>query len=179
MEQLTSAGRQKIEAARAAGTVFLDQLRLAAGDRAGIVKFNADAELLQPLTADRVALETALDRLAVRQQTRIDRGLYTAATELTRAPRNGVASVIVLLSDGRANPVGPEVAEHRASEAKAKGISIYVIGLGDDIDAGSLERIANRPEYFYRAPDGEDLATIYRTIAAEIPCPASAFWPRR
>jgi hypothetical protein len=33
--------------------------------------------------------------------------------------------------------------------------------------------------YYYRAPDGEDLAEIYEAIAVEIPCPAEGYWGRR
>jgi hypothetical protein len=39
--------------------------------------------------------------------------------------------------------------------------------------------MASRPEYFFRAPDAEDLAQIYAGIAGAIPCPADAFWGGR
>jgi hypothetical protein len=39
--------------------------------------------------------------------------------------------------------------------------------------------MASRPDYFYVAPDAEQLAGIYRGIAVAIPCPAESFWGRR
>jgi hypothetical protein len=36
--------------------------------------------------------------------------------------------------------------------------------------------MASRPGHYYEAPDGEDLAEIYRQIAVVLPCPAEAFW---
>jgi hypothetical protein len=37
--------------------------------------------------------------------------------------------------------------------------------------------MASRPDYFRYAPDGEDLAPIYKRIAYEVPCPPWAYWP--
>ena len=53
------------------------------------------------------------------------------------------------------------------------------LGKTADLNVVELIQMASRPEYFYRAPDGEDLSAIYRTIAVEIPCPAERFWGRR
>lgn len=36
--------------------------------------------------------------------------------------------------------------------------------------------MATRPDWFYVAPDAEDLAAIYRAIAVTIPCLVEAFW---
>jgi|GEM_PF-5489404 hypothetical protein len=49
----------------------------------------------------------------------------------------------------------------------------------DDFNVPELREMAPKPEYFYRAPDGEDLLAIYAEIADEIPCPAEAFWGGR
>ena len=47
---------------------------------------------------------------------------------------------------------------------------MYVIGLGDDVDAALLARLASDPASLYLAPDAEDLRTIYAQIARELPC---------
>jgi hypothetical protein len=180
MLQPTGAGRTKLAAATAAARVFLDQLHLDVGDQAAVATFNADAALLAPLGADRAALDLALAGISTAQFTRIDRGIAVAHAELT-GPRHRPSNtpVMIVLTDGRANPVPVSVAEGEAQTAKDAGIVLFTIGLGDDLDVEALRRMASRPAYFYAAPDAEDLADIYRGIAVAIPCPAGAFWGGR
>ena len=87
--------------------------------------------------------------------------------------------MLVLLTDGRSNPEPAEVAVQRAAAAKADGVTIFTIGLGNELDFDALSRIASRPEYFYNAPEAADLARIYSAIAVTVPCPAGAWWGGR
>jgi Mg-chelatase subunit ChlD len=179
----TSAGRTKLDAAIEAAGAFVATLTLPQ-DQAAVVAFNADAELVQSLTGRRADIDAALARIPrlVRQQTRIDRGIEVAHEELTgsrRKPTN--QAVMIVLTDGLANPEPPATAVRRAQAARDDSVTIFTIGLGkdDELNVAELARMASRPEYFYRAPDGEDLLAIYRTIAVEIPCPAEAYWGQR
>jgi hypothetical protein len=56
---------------------------------------------------------------------------------------------------------------------------VFTIGLGADVEADALARIASRPEFAFRAPSADDLAAIYAAIAGAIPCPADTWWGRR
>ncbi len=67
----------------------------------------------------------------------------------------------------------------RAATAKARGVVVFTIGLGEDLDAEAPRDMASRPAFAYRAPDAEDLADIYRAIAVAIPCSAGGFWGGR
>jgi len=179
----TRSGRPKIDAALDAARGFLDLLALddAAGDQAAIVAFNADAQLVAPLTSDRAALGAALQSIALAPLTRLDRAVAVGAEALADASRRRPANqpVLVLLTDGRANPVPVEVAVAEATAAKAAGVTLFTIGLGNDIDAAALEAMASTPAGFLRAPDAEELADVYREVARSIPCPASAWWGGR
>lgn len=179
----TRSGRPKIDAALDAAHGFLDLLALddAAGDQAAIVAFNADAQLVAPLTSDRGALDAALRSIALAPLTRLDRALAVGAEALADGSRRRPANqaVLVLLTDGRANPVPVDVAVAEATAAKAAGVTLFTIGLGDDIDAEALEVMASTPSGFLRAPDAEELADVYREVARGIPCPASAWWGGR
>jgi Mg-chelatase subunit ChlD len=180
MLEATAAGPTKLDTARAAVRTFLDQLHLDAGDQATIVAFNADATVLQTLTTNRGGLDQALDRIQTAQQTRIHRGIEEATKELTSARhRSGNVPAMIVLTDGRANPESPEVAVAQAALAKAAGITVLTIGIGNEVDFDALERMASKSGYFYRAPKAEDLEGIYRDIARVIPCPAEQFWGRR
>ena len=61
-----------------------------------------------------------------------------------------------------------------AAGVKAKGTVLYTIGLGeaDDVLRPLLEGVATQSGNYYYAPDGEDLAAIYRQIAGRLQeCP--------
>jgi Mg-chelatase subunit ChlD len=144
------------------------------------VIFHGAAIVRQQLTNDRALLRAALVDIQPQMHTRIDLGIAAARQELTsERQRPGNRKAMVVLTDGRANPVPVDVAVAEADAAKASSIVVFTIGLGDDLDLEALPRMASRPEYFYRSPDGEDLAEIYAQIAVLIPCPAEAFWPLR
>lgn len=179
MLEPSAAGRSKLAAAAAAAGGFLDQLRLDDGDQAGVVWFNETARLAQGLTDDRPSLDAALAGLAAARYTRLDLGIAAARAELAGPRRRpGNLAVMVVLTDGRANPVPVDMAETEAGAAKAAGVLLFTIGLGADLEEDALRRMASRPEYFYKAPDAEDLAAIYRHIAVTLPCPGGAFWGR-
>ena len=107
-------------------------------------------------------------------------GVDAGANELA-SPRRRAANrpVLILLTDGRSNPRPASAAVDRAAEAKRAGVLIYTIGLGEELDLAALAAIASTPGDFHRAPDGEDLAAIYRQIAVAVPCPAGQYWGRR
>jgi Ca-activated chloride channel family protein len=180
MSESTITGRSKLAAATDAAHIFVDQLHFATGDQAGVVSFNAIATLLAPLSSDRSVIDAALAGLATAQYTRLDLGISGARSELLGPHRNrDNRSVMIVLTDGRANPVPVDVAEAEAQEAKDAGVTIFTVGLGQDLDFMALEAMASRPEFFYNAPDGESLSQIYRGIAVAIPCPSSSFWGQR
>jgi hypothetical protein len=180
MLELTAAGRPKLEAAVAAASTFLDQLHFDRGDQAAVVTFNSSATLLAPLSADRGALNAALGGITTAQFTRIDLGIAAARSALAASGRRGSnLPVMIVLTDGKANPVPAEVAVGEVSAAKADGVVVFTVGLGAELDTEALRSMATRPEYFYTAPDAEALAGIYRGIAVAIPCPVAGFWGRR
>lgn len=180
MDEPASAGRSKWAAALEAVRTFLDLLDLSGGDQAAIVWFNARAKVAQGLTGERAALVGALERIPRAQFTRIDLGVVEARKELTsERHRRGNAAVMVLLTDGLANPVGIEVAVREAEEAKAAGITVFTIGLGYELDEAGLIAMASSREHYLWTPDAEELTAIYRRVAERLPCPAEQFWGRR
>ncbi len=180
MSAATRAGRRKIDAAREAALGYLALLKLEDGDRAAVVTFDATARIVERLSSHRPTLEAALRDASLGIQTCIPCAMEAAAAEL--APprrRDGNTPVIVLLTDGRSNPRPVAEAVDLAARAKDTGIVVYTIGLGDDLDLEALEAMASRPSFFFRAPDAEDLAAIYASIAVDVPCPAARFWGGR
>lgn len=170
----------KLDAARAAARRFVGALRLELGDQAAVIAFNRRATVLVGLSGDRTAIDRGLNALALDGLTRPHLGLAAAADELA-SPRHRPANarVIVLLTDGRANPDPPSLAVARAQAAKAAGIVVFTVALGGDVDADALRTMATAPEFFFTAVDGAALGGIFSRIAGSIPCPAAAFWGGR
>ena len=75
---------------------------------------------------------------------------------------------MIVLSDGQ-NTTGRDPLA-AAAAAKADGIHIITIGLGEDADAALLIQIASSPDSYYYAPSAEALAAIYQAIAGELRC---------
>lgn len=178
MLETTVAGRSKLEAARKAAQTFLGMLHLGGGDSAAVVAFNASATVVAALSTDRAALETALNGIQAAPQTCLVCGM-AAGEEVLGRRQVGQLPVVVLLTDGRSNPQPAGEALARAAEAKAAGVVVFTIGLGEDLDADVLLAMSSRPEYAFRTSDAEALAEIYSAIAVALPCPADAFWGGR
>ena len=173
-------GRTKLEAARAAATAFVDLLRLDAEDQAAIVSFHRDARVVIGLTGDRTALRSALGAIATSSQTCLVCGLEAARVALdgdARRPSN--QPVIILLTDGRSNPRPASEAMVEADRLKGRGVVIFTIGLGAELDDKALTAIASRPAFAFQSFNGAALEAIYREIAVTLPGPADCYWGRR
>jgi Mg-chelatase subunit ChlD len=177
MRTPTRAGRPKIDAALDAAARFLERLGLPE-DQAGLVAFNAQATVLSRLSGDRAALLRALGTLRTQEFTRIHLGMDLARDLVLAGEHKGEnLPAIVLLTDGRSNPDPSQMALDAAAAAKAAGIRVFTVGLGQDVEPDVLRAMASRPEDYYPAGDGEDLAEIYRSIAVSLPCPIAGWRP--
>lgn len=187
MERLTRGGRSKQAAAVEAARSFLNLMDLrpdetGRSDRAALVGFNDAAWTEVPLTADLAALEAGLDALPRRlaQGTRLDLALTEGQRALAASgPRGGsVTPVIVLLTDGLPNrvptPTGGGTQEDSilaaATAAKSAGTRLFTVGLGEasDVLDQLLRAVASSPEDYAFAPDGEDLAAVYKRLAGRV-----------
>ncbi|MBK7781958.1 MAG: VWA domain-containing protein [Ardenticatenia bacterium] len=122
------------------------------------------------------AVTAGLDRLTQASGTRIDLALDSAVAELTgSARRAGNNPVIILLTDGEPTGTTADQVLAAALRAKATGLLVFTIGLGQAVDQALLGSIASRPEWAYFAPDTSDLVGIYERIVYVIPCMPE--WP--
>ncbi|HET7563035.1 MAG TPA: VWA domain-containing protein [Rhodanobacteraceae bacterium] len=154
------------------------------GDDVGLVLFGTHAYLLTPMTFDVHAVAVQMDGAAIGlagRETAIGDAITLAVKHLTALPAR--ARVLVLLTDG-VNTAGNVTPEAAAKLAKAAGVRIYTIGVGSAastinvfgmqlhapdsaLDVDALNRIAQETGgRFFRAADGEQLASAYRTINA-------------
>jgi len=184
MRERTRGGRTKMAAAADAARLLLARLDLepddaGKADQAAIVAFNREARVAVRLGRDRAALMEALDALPIAMTTRLDLGLRAGYETLFgegRDPRN--KAVLIVLTDGRANPMPATDALPWAEKAKAEGAILYVVGLGPDVERDVLRRLASDPGLYRPAPDGDDLAVVYLEVTEDIACRSDPFWPR-
>lgn len=171
MAELGPDGRSsKLALARAAADSFL--ARMQAGDRAALIAFDAQARTLVGLSEDRAALAQGLQRLEPRPGTRIDLGLEAAAAAWRAAPRPGATPVVILLSDGfQDQAAAPSSAVlGQAERLRAEGALLYAIGLGRQVDAELLRRLADSAAHYLASPTAEDLAGVFADISERLAC---------
>lgn len=176
-------GRKKFEVALEAARAFVADMRLhdsGPSDQIAIVAFNNTSEVVQGLTSSQATLDQALDRFTpIVQQSRIELGIYGGLVELM-GPHHREANrrVMVVLSDGRANPVPGEEAVQAAAGAKAAGVLVYVLGIGPSIDETVLLAMATDRARYSLVPSLSDLKEIMAGLAAtRIPCAPENYWP--
>lgn len=167
LDTSSSMQGEKISAAVAATRSFI-RLTDSRRDWVGLVTFDGTAKLLHPLTPNQALLESRLDTIALGVGTRIDLGLQEAVRELGYRSREGSQRVIILLSDGYPSD-GRDRAQAIAASAKQQGVTLFAIGLGEDVDRALLEGMASVASYFH-SPTPAELDEIYRRLAREIPC---------
>jgi hypothetical protein len=87
----------KLQAAKTAAKTFVDGLDTAGGDRAAVVAFSDDAQIVQPLTGDTEKIKAAIDALAAEGATNLGGAVIEAVRAVGARPgRRGA----ILLTDG-------------------------------------------------------------------------------
>lgn len=154
----------KLEAAKAAAKAYVAQMR--PGDETGLITFNTQVIVVQPITGDQSALEAAIDNLDARDDT----AMYDALAKAVEILQDETGrKAIIVLTDGLDNSsaVG---ADEVVSAVGPGGLSISTIGLGDPaagtsnygLDEDGLRSLAERAGGFYAfAEDAASLQAIY------------------
>jgi len=171
LETGTPSGQTRLDLVKAAAITFVEEM--ADVDRVAIVAYSTTARLVLPLTLDTDASVSAIHSLEAQMDSRTNIGdsIQAGYEELINSARYHPRTVkaMVLLSDGSANmpPEDPEFhALHWAEAVGKRGITIYTIGFGQEVNDTLMQDIAylSGGEY-YRLPDGTDLGKIYQEIA--------------
>jgi Mg-chelatase subunit ChlD len=181
MSALGANPPQPLSDVKSAAIYFLNQLDQS--DQAGLVSFATTATTTNEslLSSNFTSIEHAIDSVAILkdgiQETNITDGITKAIGELSSTRhRDGVSSVLVLLTDGVATlpksigdksyPENSAIATGQS--AKGQGIQIFTIGLGKDVNVDFLKNLASNPDDFYAAPTTKELTGIYTQIATKI-----------
>ena len=151
-----------------AARIFVRQM--SASDAAALIKFTGKVSVFQEFTSDTLQLMDAISRPTEdRQYTAVYDAAYTAVEMMKQRVAQGRQAVVVY-TDGKDN-----YSSHSASDVIALAqsvqdtIPVYMIGVGNSLDADELERIALETKgAFWQATTVDSLAAIYATIFEKI-----------
>jgi len=158
----------KLDAAKQAALAYVDQMR--PGDQAGLMAYNTEVTLAQPVTPDREALAAAINSLAADGNTAMFDAILQA--EQVLSPVGGRKAILVL-TDGIDN-VSQAATEDVITAIGPSGVSISTIGLGDPEQLGTnsgldetvLRSLAGQAGGVYSyANDPESLQGLYERYA--------------
>jgi VWFA-related protein len=162
----------KMEAAQEAAIAFVQLMRPA--DSTGVISFDTEVTVVQPLTSDKDALVAAIRSIVPKGDTAVRDALYAAAEMLE--PVSG-RKAIIAVTDGMDNS-STHTQDDLLTFVGEQGMSIYTIGLGDPTQAGdedvgideaSLRAIAEGSGGLYTfAPKPEDLRGLYELLSIRI-----------
>ena len=173
----------RIEAAIAAGRTLID--KLPSNAQVGLVIFNAQAEVVTPLTTDKGSVKDALGTLRPGGGTAIGSAIQVAVAQLASiADPNSAKSqnyaMVILLTDGTSNTgIDPATAAGEAAKAK---IPVQTVGVGqrnqttmvqgrvvDGVDEQGLQQISSATGgHYYYAADEAQLSKIYSDLGSRI-----------
>lgn len=101
----------------------------------GVVSFDKDGELTQPMTSDRAKVVRALGELGRTGKTNLAAGILTALEELQKNGRPDSSRMIMLFTDGKSNR---KKALAATREAQLQGVTIQTLLLGSNRKGASI-----------------------------------------
>lgn len=160
----------KLEVAKESAIEFINLLDFP-NDQASVVTFGSNAQLIHPLSSDSSSLINAINAITSFGASRIDLGISVSHDELnspSHEPTN--QKIMIILSDGHPSEVTDTEVLMAANAAKADGVEIYTIGLGNDVNGSLMQSIATSDEHYFFSPSTNNLNKIYEQIASVLIC---------
>jgi len=160
---------------KAAAISFVNSLALSPdGVHVGQTSFANSPSLDQHLTDSLVDAVSAISALSSGGFTNLSGGITTATAELANSgdghDREDSESpdFMIIITDGRPNTPGTPEADAvvAADSARAAGIEVFVVGVGDDVDENYLRtQIADDNAHYFSALKFTDLSAVLKDIA--------------
>ena len=142
----------------------------------GAGKFTYEYEELCPLTNDKEKVKEKINSIKTLTEkftgTYIGNALEGGLKQFNKT-NNDTRKYIILLTDGKdttgVSGYDEKKTERAIADAKSKGVKVFTIGLGDELDTEVLEKISNQTggKYYY-ASSSEVLEDVFELIASDI-----------
>ena len=180
IDQSSSMG-DKLDLVHDAASGFLKTLR--SRDRGAVIGFADTVNVIQPLTSDRLLLESAVRGTGARGSTALNNAVYVALKQFGPPARSGEEvrrQAIVVLSDGEDTSSLVSFDDVLAL-ARKTGVNVYTVALQSkfDVRAQSARRYFSESDFAMKTlaretgaqsffPSAGDLKSVYGTIASEL-----------
>ncbi|MBP9717025.1 MAG: VWA domain-containing protein [Candidatus Levybacteria bacterium] len=177
-ETISGTTGTKMAKAKNSAKRFVDILAKDTRNRVGVSSFATEARIDRTLTNNWESAKTEIGALTPEGDTCTECGIFKGNLNIKENGRTNVKKIIILLTDGKANViqgspnrVSTTTAENKAiAEAKiaheAQGTIIFTIGVGDQINADFLRKMASvTGGRYYASPTSDDLNSIYDKIS--------------
>lgn len=148
---------------------------IAGGSRIGVVSFGTTATTNLPLDTDVSTIQDTINALVIDDLTN-HKDAFDMATAALQNSTN--KKYIIMITDGNstAGAYGSldnvQAATAAAAAARAAGITIYCIGLGNGIDTANLITWAGSAANVLISPTSDELDDAFKSLAANIINPA-------
>ena len=145
--------------------------------QAALVTFATDAVLEKRLTRNTASIAQTIRELVIDPKEEVgstNQGeAFRRAFEELHSELHSVEArkVLVLLTDGLATAPDEEPEAYALKNAqlvKDSGITVFTIGLGQQVNMDFVRALASTPASAYQAASTDDLDQIYRTITASL-----------
>ncbi len=149
---------------RSAGAIGLVASLPAGSDiQIGVVDFDSNGKLVQPLTQDRAAVARAIRGLNQLGRTDLAAGIRTALKEFERNARPDSTRAILLFTDGKSNN---NKARRAMEEARDQGVAINTLLLGSDKQGAAIlqELAAGTGASFVHVTDPKKLPQAFLNL---------------
>jgi Ca-activated chloride channel family protein len=163
---------EKLEAAREALRVFLDQIQ---GDleRVGLIEFSSQVNYIEPLAElreNRSRLQERINALEAEGNTALLDAVRTAYARLRQLNDTERINAIVVMTDGRENAsnVGIDELTEEIQRGNREGppIVIFAIAYGKDADYEVLQTLAEASGGQVRKGDLETIRQLYKILSS-------------
>jgi Mg-chelatase subunit ChlD len=175
MNEQSQSPPEPFTSVKDAATQFVDLLGSEA--RSGLISFATDAETNQRISGNHSETRSAINEMFIRPE---DETGFTNMGDAIRIGRQQLQSseganrekTLVILTDGKANkpdnPGGEAFANQQIAQAKQAGITVYTIGLSDQVNQSFLSSVASSPDNYLQAADRTSLTGIYEQIHSDL-----------
>lgn len=140
--------------------------RLSVDDQIAVVSFDHTIKVDLPLTVDKGAGASAVRAIVPGENTALYDAVHEGLAQLRGASTKRLA--VIILSDG-VDTRSRTTREEAVAEAKAQGVALFTIGLGDKVNEAALQELAGATGgRFLAAARPEDLLALYQTIGEQL-----------
>lgn len=173
MDESGSMDGEKLDSAKQATHSFLDVMKADQGHRVALLGYSEtwswyepDVRIYETFTEDQTAVENAIDELEAGGGTPIAESIRVTVREFEDNGDAENKQIMVLLTDGEETAGGDPV--ETAHEEIPDDVTVYTIGVGDDVNDDVLEEIAAAgadDSAYIKVENADELQETFEQIA--------------